>query len=327
MTHHKRFWMTALLLAAPQPFLVHAADHGDTPMLIGAARHDARLTDLHSFVRNGRLVLSVCLDPTIPADVHQYHFASDLVVRIHIDNDSAVTFDDPVALATFGGTIVSPGAIQEDIVFEVSFTPAGQPQLSITGLAPGAEAGVSMFTGLRDDPFIRGPVIGRNVASIVLELPLADVLAGQSTLLIWATSQAEDLGGPFHELTGRALRSQLGPNNDMNTLHPADHFNMLGLVPDVMIFNTANPASFPNGRALPDDVVDLVGVPGVLATDAPFPSENDVPYLPAFPYLAPPHLLFPPVVPAVSRWGVGLLAAGLIAGLGLWIRRTRRAAC
>jgi hypothetical protein len=56
-----------------------------------------------------------------------------------------------------------------------------------------------------------------------------------------------------------------------------------------MIYNTALPAVYPNGRALTDDVVDAVGDVRVLDNDSPFPSANDVPFLSAFPYLAPPH--------------------------------------
>ena len=46
---------------------------------------------------------------------------------------------------------------------------------------------------------------------------------------------------------------------------------MLGVVPDVLIFDTTRPAAFPNGRRLTDDVVDLVGDPGVLSSDCPDP--------------------------------------------------------
>jgi hypothetical protein len=56
-----------------------------------------------------------------------------------------------------------------------------------------------------------------------------------------------------------------------------------------MIYDTARPAAYPNGRALVDDVVDLVGDQRVLANDFPFPSANDLPFLNTFPYLAPPH--------------------------------------
>ena len=81
------------------------------------------------------------------------------------------------------------------------------------------------------------------------------------------------------------------PENDaFNQLQPRDHFKLLGAIPDVIIFNTAVPAAYPNGRKLTDDVVDLVGDPRITTTDGPtFPSANDVPFLETFPYLAPPH--------------------------------------
>ena len=95
--------------------------------------------------------------------------------------------------------------------------------------------------------------------------------------------------GRFHEFAGRALRSQFPENDAFNMLRPRDHFKKLGQVPDVVVFNTSQPAAFPNGRALEDDVVDLVGDPRVLGNDDPFPEENDVPFVDEFPYLAPPH--------------------------------------
>ncbi len=268
---------------------VRASDHGDTPLLIDAQRHDARLAGLFAFTRGDNLVLIVTLDPTIPPDVTEYAFASDLLVRIFIDNDIEVTFDDSDDLAIFGGTIVKPRKIRKDIGFLIRFDEEGVPDLKPSGLPGPAKQHISLFAGLRDDPFIRGPRIGRNIAAIVLELPLEDVLDDQDTLLIWATSSVEDISGPFQELAGRALRSQFPENDPMNTLRPRDHFAELGVAPDVIIFDTSRPAAFPNGRELADDVLDLVGDPRPLANDDPFPDQNDLPFLNEFPYLSLPH--------------------------------------
>lgn len=317
---------TVILRAGP----VRGSDHGDTPFLINEQRNDARLTDLYAFVREDNLVLIVCLDPAIPPEVTEYVFASDLTIDVFIDNDSEVTFGDPDDLATFGGTIVMPQSINGDIVFEVRFDEQGSPILDTTGLPETARQRVTLFTGLRDDPFIRGPRLGRNVAAIVLEIPVQDVVDGQDTLLIWATSLVENLEEPFQDLVGRALRSQFPENDMMNTLHPRDHFMTLDVAPDVLIFDPSRPVAFPNGRELTDDVVDLVGDDRVLGNDDPFPDENDLPFLNAFPYLALPH---PPEVTTVptpsmcgALCGTGMVMTVLFCSGGLIFLGRRRAA-
>jgi hypothetical protein len=265
------------------------SDHADTPLLTSIGRHDARISDLFAFTRGDRLVLVVCTNPAIPGSVVEYAWADDLELRIAIDNDSEVSFADANANAIYGGTVVNPDGIDEDVTFDVSVH-HGTPSLKVKGIRGDAKQEVRFFAGLRDDPFIRGPLIGKNVAGIVIELPLAAVLEESSTLLVWATTRVDDVAGTIVELGGRSLRSQLPENLALNTLHPSLHQSDLGLVPDIILYDTTLPAAFPNGRELTDDVIDLVGDPRILATDAPFPTANDVPFLAAFPYLAPPHL-------------------------------------
>lgn len=264
------------------------SDHSDTPDLISFARHDARITDFYAFTKGSQLVLVLCTDPTVAPGLSSYVFPSDLELEILIDNDSAVAFDDPDDLAQLGGTVLDPDAIRPDVKFRIRFK-NGMPLLSTSGLSHAGKSGIKLFAGLRDDPFIRGPRIGRNVAAVVIELPLAAVLDGQSTLLAWATAKVPGLGGPFQELGARALRSQFPENDVLNVLDPKSHARVTGEAPDVVIFDTSAPASYPNGRTLEDDVVDLVGDPRVLGNDAPFPTENDVPFLTTFPWLAPPQ--------------------------------------
>jgi hypothetical protein len=282
----RSWYLCALLLALALPAV--ASDHADTTLLRSLGRHDARLTDLIVFTREDRLVLVLCSNPAIPVGARDYTFPPDLTLRIAIDNDSEVSFDDPEALAAYGGTVVRPDRIREEAVFEVTFA-KGRARLRVEGMPGGIEQQVSFFHGLRDDPFIRGPRIGRNVAAVVLEMPLSSVLGPQPTLLVWATSKIPEVQGPISELAGRALRSQLDENMALNTLHPSQHFARLGVPPDVVIFDTSRPAAFPNGRELTDDVIDLVADPRQLADDAPFPAENDLPFLAGFPYLPPPQ--------------------------------------
>ena len=286
-------WLAIVSLAGGAGLCFPAArgsDHDDTPLLKTMVRHDSRITDLHVFTRGSNLVLAVCLDPTVPATSTSYTFKSDLTVQVQIDSRRKVSFDDPQTLRTYGGTVREPEKIRPDIVFEVTFDADGQAHLDAQGLAPSAPSQIQFFTGLRDDPFIRGPRIGRNVAALVIELPIHWVLRGQNRpILVWATSQVGDIVGPLQEHAGRALRSQFVENDPINTRTPAEHAFMLGVVPDVVILDSARPVAFPNGRELADDVVDLVGEPRVLSSDAPFPAANDVPFLDVFPYLAPPH--------------------------------------
>jgi hypothetical protein len=345
---------TLAILAAAGGAPVLAADHSDTALLNLMARQNAQTTDLHAFVRNGKLVLALSMNPAIPVSAASYQFPADLAVEINLDNDSEVSFDDAEALARFGGTIEGPDRIGADITFRITFDAAGAPTLAILsgehdtddegddegddeavdhghvrlghGIArtvpgpsalDGTSAGahqhfalnpqqggphdasiglqpsqVQMFVGLRDDPFIRCPRAGRNVGAIVLEVALSAVLDDQPTLLVWATSDIDDVFGSSEEIAGRSLRSMFSENDMANVYHPGEHADKLGMVPDVMIYDTSRPAAFPNGRELLDDVVAIVADPRVVNTCPPFPDGNDVPFLPTFPYLAAPH---PPV--------------------------------
>ncbi len=289
--------VAGLLILVVAASFATGSDHGDTPLLIDAQRHDARQSDLFVFNRGDKTVLAVCLDPTIPPAATSYQFAADLTVEIHIDNNSDVTFSDPVQLATFGGTIVEPKRIHSDVRFTIRFDNDGNALMDVNGISHSSLEDIQLFAGLRDDPFIRGPRIGRNIAAIVIELPSDLLLDDSDTLLIWTTSKVPGFRGPFQDMVGRALRSQFPENLVMNGLRPGNHQQIMGVTPDVMIYDTSRAAVFPNGRELSDDVVDLVGDPRVLANDFPFPDENDLPFLSTFPYLSPPHGPSPEAVP------------------------------
>jgi hypothetical protein len=268
---------------------LEASDHSDAPVSNGTIRQDANLTDLHAFADGTNLVIALCSNPAIPKSAASYLFPSDVTFDINIDNRCTVDPEDPNGM---GGTILEPDKIQEQICFRIRFDDAGNPRLQTFKHREPKYSGpmvVNFFAGLRDDPFIRGPRQGRNVAAIVLQIPLNAVINEQSTLLIWATSKVDEFDGPFQDLVGRSLRSMMPENNAMNEMPVAHQARAMGVAPDVMIFDTARPAAFPNGRALTDDVIDLVGDARLLANDYPFPSTNDVPFLNEFPYLAPPH--------------------------------------
>lgn len=272
---------------------IPGSDHGDAPLSAGSTRQDANLSDLHAFTVGQNLVLALSSNVAIPTAVSSYLFPSDVTFEINIDTDSPMDPSDPMGM---GGTIMDPQGIGEDVTFRIRFRQDGSAKLQRLGKGMRNEdlQLVNFFAGLRDDPFIRGPRQGRNVGSIVIETPLDTLHLEQDTILIWATSKVDDFDGPFQDLAGRSLRSMFPEQQQMNNWFPRLQQRQTGLLPDVMIYDLSKPAAFPNGRALTDDVVDLVGDPRVLGNDAPFPSENDLPFLTAFPYLASPH---PAVVP------------------------------
>ncbi len=291
LNRNRVVWLLALsfLICVVAPG-VRAADHGDSAVLMGLQRNDARLTGLHAFTRGQNLVLALGFDPTAPLGT-SYGFPEDLTLRILIDNDSEVVAD---GLLPFGGTVLQPAHLSSDVTFVITFA-KGKPKLTVDGGRIRAKQ-VQFFAGLRDDPFIRTPRHGKNVAAVVIELPLRDVARRQSTLLIWATSEIAEFVGSQVEHVGRALRSQFPVtaaqtqevfDNPLNVLHPADHAVLLGAEPDVVIFDTSRPADFPNGRELTDDVIRELGMD--LPGEDPGNQENDVPFLDSFPYLAAPH--------------------------------------
>lgn len=286
----------AILTLAGLGFLV-ASDHGDVPTGLTGPRQDANLTDFFAFTSGSNLVLVLCSNPTIPPGATSYVFPTDVVFEINIDHDAAMDAQ---------GNLRHPDRVKEDITFRLRFGEDGAARVQRIDWGPGrsehrarewddhGQRGesfrlVGFYAGLRDDPFIRGPRIGRNVAAIVLEIPLSAVLKRQSTLVLWATSDVREFDGPFQDLAGSSLVSMFPENSLMNTMEPRQVPRRMGKAPDVLIYNTALLVAFPNGRSLIDDVVDIVGDNRVLANDAPFPSTNDKPFLATFPYLAGPH--------------------------------------
>ena len=72
------------------------------------------------------------------------------------------------------------------------------------------------------------------------------------------------------------------------------------IIPDTLTIDTSAPAGFPNGRTLPDPVIDVTLAVVLLDLSAPGqdattfvgvlnPAANDAEFLDTFPYLAAPH--------------------------------------
>jgi Domain of unknown function (DUF4331) len=189
--------------------------------------------------------------------------------------------------------------------------------------------GYRLFAGWRSEPFFFDPVgavnnlqftgedffADRDVCSIVLEVP--NDLLGPNRLGIWARTLAAS-GGSWVQADRGARPAQAiflvgdqgnayisgEPLQDARFIpvfgHSLEHTGgytplearrVAGtLLPDILYFDPARPASYPNnGRALTDDVLDhflSVITNGKITTDGVGPHTD---LLPEFPYLGPPH--------------------------------------
>ncbi len=179
-------------------------------------------------------------------------------------------------------------------------------------------AGTGSFTG--DDSFA-----GYNVSALVVELPMDMITNGSSVINVWATTEEERPGfALFKEGQRFQVIDRMGNPAVATALIPAglkDFYNQsppsrdgelfassivasltalgtsaenIGVlasvaVPDLLTLNVTQPSGFPNGRGLPDDVVDVLfhfifNQAGV--TDGV--SQNDSAFDAEFPYLAAP---------------------------------------
>ncbi len=124
-----------------------------------------------------------------------------------------------------------------------------------------------------------------------------------------ASNPVEDAAGKWvGEITksATALHSVLDDDLNVAGLIPASIATSLAqagpvIVPDIIRYNPDEPTSYPNGRKLTDQVVDLTIAAATLdlskggqtlrtLADLPLnPSANDVEFKSEFPYLADPH--------------------------------------
>ncbi|MFK8023171.1 MAG: DUF4331 family protein [Ilumatobacter sp.] len=159
---------------------------------------------------------------------------------------------------------------------------------------------------------------GTNVTAIVLELPSSFLTDGDDPNIgVWATTATRQGGGGRVDQMGRpGISTVLVPSSlkdAFNRTPPQDQFEKYGatitesllglngdqayseavasiLLPDILTVDVSQPASYLNGRALADDVIDIsltVVSNGGLTTDGV--DANDKAFSDTFPYLAAPH--------------------------------------
>ena len=230
---------------------------------------------------NGRIaLLSYVLSPNMLVFVNPFGATSG-PISVRSPQGTAVTASS-LTVKPFAGfdfdALANLGTIQTAKAILAEIEAGDVASLAKIGLP------VQVFAGLRDDPFIRGPQKGKNIAAMAVELPLSLFTHGrQKVLTAWSSSNIEQApcdttttSCPFaatamEDVAGRSFGSMFAPERDIiNTLHPSQHVaataGLGGLPqlygrpvpPDVMIFDTTKPQNFPNGRELNDDIIDLI---------------------------------------------------------------------
>lgn len=314
--------LTGLLLMVGN---VQASDHADPIQLQDPLEPD--LTGLFVFPDNDDLIViltayrGLSFDPPYNLEPFEY--------RIHFDWDSEVNLQDEQSLARYGGKILNPAGIKANALIVLNLNNnASLADKKVRGFAN--DDNVEVWTGVRDDPFIFPRFFGTNVISMVVRIPQSELPRPLKHLLVWGSSHDRASRDQIDHV-GRSNRTQLARFDFLNTLPPSEHVGQLqnklakgkktyaflkkwipplgalyelqflireyDIQPDVLIYSTARPAGFPNGRWLTDDVAELTCILGdcplvevsyIEGKEFPRASKNDKAFLSDFPFLAEP---------------------------------------
>lgn len=281
--------------------------------------------------------------------------SSPVTYNFHVDNNSDAIPDVNIAVGFGKPRPDGSQKLQVKIVRGDGHKLNVEGESTPFGAAPRItrKDGISAFAGRRDDPFffdlpgflnILGPgsligcgsanshperdfFAGRNVSSIVLELPSSLLTGASSKIGVWGSTNVPDL--QIDRMGRPAIATVFIPNNPLppdrvsdgkaslkNTYNHSDPVNDQAnfrgeiidtleagfgrsaadanaladfLLPDILTFDTASSTGFPNGRRLDDDVIDTEL--NLLSNGAIptdcVPSDNTL--LTAFPYLGNPN--------------------------------------
>ena len=316
-----RFAFAALLLLIVQA-VPQASDHADPIDLFMRQPLEPGLTDLFVFPspdKPGDLVFVLCVRRALVQSASLR--LEPYTYKIHMDLNSAVG-DDEQQVARYGGSIAHPDGITPQVTLSFRLNDdASIREQRFEGLQ--TTDGISVWSGVRDDPFIFPQFFGSNVVAMVASIPMRAFPRDQSTWIVWGTSERD---GRQIDHVGRSLRTQQPRFELLNTLPPSRHamattdehnhpallrdigvkwLNLPQLfayrewdhVPDVLIYTTRRPVGFPNGRLLTDDVAALLARYGdtllyelsyTVNGSWPRRTTNDKAFLASFPYLPEP---------------------------------------
>ena len=322
------------------------SDHLDAPGM-QSPHMDARLdiTDIYAFRQpgeRGRSVLVLNVNPLAPTLGDS--FAPEAIYELLIDSDGDALADiayrvsfSPVSgggqRATMrravGGQAREIGNSGELLFDEVPVSLGDDARVYAAGSH-------RFFAGLRSDPFFfdldgflngfaftgKDTFIDKNVSSIVLELPNAE-LGGGARIGYWCRvllpeagsyRQIDRMGRPlvnilFLKGEDKNIFNQAQPDQDRALFAAAFAAALRGyghddesarmaaqtLLPDILQYDSSSAAGYPNGRGFADDIIDIqltLATNGRVTGDLVGPHSDT---LNSFPYLGVPH---PVAVPA-----------------------------
>ena len=288
----KKRWLAVVVSVGLLPATALGSDHAD-PVVLKTV--DSGLTGLFAFPDGDRMILILGahrdLHKSAPYDLESFEFT------IHLDLHSQVAYNNPAAVARYGGRVVDPRGISADASIRIRLNDdASLNTIDYEGLS--LESEILVRTGVFDDPFIFPAFFKRNIIGMVVSIPTAAFPSGREDFVLWATSSKTRSGKQIDHV-GRSNRTQQGRFDFLNKLHPSEHVEAIhkradarggvmkalmnivpplsglfeyvfqirpyDLQPDVMIYTTREvlglngelQVGYPNGRRLTDDVAKL----------------------------------------------------------------------
>ncbi len=207
-----------LLLTPPA---VQGSDHADP---LSLSELEGGITGLFVFSEGDDMIVILNvrrrLLPDSKYELEPFEFA------VHMDLHSRIDFSDPEDLQRYGGTIVSPEGVRENVTIKIRLkNDTKVKEWSAKGVDKGK---LDIWTGLRDDPFIFPPFFKANVVSMVVKIPFSEFRPDQQDWVIWGTvtrinREEYEEDDELVDHVGRSNRTQNARFGFLNTLHPSEH--------------------------------------------------------------------------------------------------------
>jgi len=197
----KKFMISGLVLVGIAVLIAFAADHSEAPGT--QADNAADIADFYAWHEGNKLVAIMTYGGLQATSAEQTAtYDENVLYTVHIDSNGDQAADKNVNVR-FGKNGAGDWGVQVENLPGATGTVSGAVNGTID-----AGNGLSVYTGLRDDPFFfdlegfnqtlatgtlafdgtRDSVAGLNVSSIVLEMDLAAASNGSDTLAVWAST-------------------------------------------------------------------------------------------------------------------------------------------